>query len=179
MKKRLMIGLLSAGLLAAMLPGVVAAQAAEAEGTTTFATNFTCELGQGSPLDLPACEVDETAMHFTVLNPARKTGTFDGVQVLDATVDMNPADGSFTYSGLVLFVGTVEGCGTGTVYFEVEGEGMPNETGPSTWTSNTHTAVPGGTLPLTGTLDESGTEVVNDDGTVTWSYTGTYACDAE
>ena len=118
-------------------------------------------------------------MHFTVLNPARKTGTFDGVQVLDATVDMNPADGSFTYSGLVLFVGTVEGCGTGTVYFEVEGEGMPNETGASTWTSNTHTIVPGGTLSLTGTLDESGTEVINDDGTVTWGYAGTYSCDAE
>jgi len=178
-KKRRMISLLGAGLVAVMLPGAVTAQTEQAEGTTTFAANITCELGQGSPLDLPACEADDSALYLTVLNPARKTGTFDGVQILDATARMNPADGSFTYSGLAFFVGTVEGCGSGTVYFAVEGEGMPNEVGASTWTSNTHTVVPGGTLPLTGILDESGTEVINDDGTVTWSYTGTYSCDAE
>ena len=179
MKKRLMIGLLTAGLAATMLPGVATAQTREAEGATTFAANFTCEFGQGSPLMLPACEVDDTAMHLTVLNPARKTGTFDGVQVLDATVDMDPADGSFADSGLAFFAGTIAGCGSGTVYFAVEGKGMPNDVGASTWTSNTHTVVPGGTMPLTGTLDESGTEVVNDDGSVTWSYTGTYTCDAD
>ena len=166
MSKRLAIGLLSAA-LAAMVPAAAAAD--EAEGATTFATNFTCEFGQGSPLELPACELDGAGMRLSLLNPARKTGTFDGVQVLDGTVALE---------GLVFFFGTVEGCGTGSVYFEATGEGMPNEVGPSTWTSNTLTAVPGGTLPLTGTLDESGTEIVNEDGSVTWEYTGTFTCEA-
>ncbi len=111
MKKRFIISLVAGGLMAAMLPGVAAAQT-EGEVTTTYTPNVTCEFGQESPLSLPPCEFDEEAglLTFTMLNPASTTGAFEGVQVLDAGGVQNVADGSFSGSGLVFWSGTVEGC---------------------------------------------------------------------
>jgi hypothetical protein len=152
----------------------LAIQAMDAKGTTATASNVVCESGQGSPRGLPRCSIDAVGAHITMLNPAVKTGSFDGVQLLDATVVFSSRGGLSTYSGEAFFAGTVEGCGEGTVYFEVSGEGSRENDGTNTFTSNTCTAVPGGTLPLTGTLDEIGTEVLHDDGTATLDHTGTY-----
>jgi hypothetical protein len=130
----------------------LAIQAMDAKGTTATASNVVCESGQGSPRGLPRCSIDAVGAHITMLNPAVKTGSFDGVQLLDATVVFSPRGGLSTYSG----------------------EGSRENDGTNTFTSNTCTAVPGGTLPLTGTLDEIGTEVLHDDGTATLDHTGTY-----
>jgi hypothetical protein len=178
--KRFLTTLVAGGLMAAMTPGVAVGQTESAEGTTTFTTNVTCEVGQGSPLSLPACEVDEATGvgTLTLLNPASRTGTFEGVEIFDGEVALNLATGEFSHSGLVLFSGTVEGCGAGTVFFDTSGEGTHDADGVATFTSKLYTVVPGGTLPIEGTLDESGTEVMNGDGTATQGYIGTYTCDA-
>lgn len=105
------------------------------------------------------------------------TGTFDGVRVQDGVLEYG-ANGDFTYTTRGLFMGTVEGCGAGTVHFEARAEGISVD-GIATYSSNIHTAVSGGTLPVFGTLDMSGVEMLNDDGTKTVSYTGTYSCDTE
>ena len=92
---------------------------------------------------------------------------------------MDTANGDFSYGAQVIFSGTVEDCGTGTVYFQANGEGNNDAADIATYTSNTYTIVPGGTLPVVGSFDTPGTEVPNDDGTESMSYTGTYTCDAE
>jgi hypothetical protein len=89
---------------------------------------------------------------------------------------VNPADGSFTYNGEMTFAGTMEGCATGTVFFDVTGEGTTDASGVSTFTSNTFTAMPGGTLHLIATIDESGTEDQQGDGTTIMDYPATYSC---
>jgi hypothetical protein len=176
-KKRLIISLVAGGLMAAMLPGVAAAQM-EGEGTTTYIGNPTCEFGQGSPLSLPPCGFDEAAglMTFTMLNPATTTGVLEGMQVFDAVGVQNVADGSFTGSGLLFWTGTVEGCGEGTFYAEGEFAGVADADGVTTFSVNTFTVVPGGSLPITGTWDGTGTEVPNADGSATQATTFTYSC---
>lgn len=173
-----MTSLLAGGLMAAMLPGAASAQS-DAEGTMTFAFTLTCDVGQGSPWALPPCEMNEDTgiLTVTVLSPDKVTGTFDGVQVRDGAIELDTANGDFAYAAQVMFSGTVEGCGAGTVYFEADGEGTNDADDIATFTSNTYTIVPGGTLPVVGSLDLSGTEVPNDDGTETMSYTGTYTCE--
>jgi hypothetical protein len=180
MRKRLAISLVAPGLLAAMLPGAVVAQN-DAEGTMTWANNGTCSTGGESPWSLPACEQDPDTGILTLpfTNPDKMTGTFDGVQVREGVLEFDVSDADFTYTARALFMGTVEGCGPGTVYFEVNGEGGHDADDVATFSSHTFTAVPRGTLPVVGSLDMSGTEVRNDDGTQTVSYTGSYSCNAE
>ncbi|MFV2062642.1 MAG: hypothetical protein ACC726_03900, partial [Chloroflexota bacterium] len=151
----------------------------EGEGTTTYIANLTCEAGQESPLMLPPCEFDEEAglLTFTMLNPATTTGVFEGMQVFDAVGVQNVADGSFSGSGLLFWAGTVEGCGEGTFYAEGEFAGVGDADGVNTFSVNTLTVVPGGSLPITGTWDGSGTEVPNGDGSRTQATTFTYTCD--
>jgi hypothetical protein len=177
-KKRFITSLAAGGLMAAMVPGVAAAQT-EGEGTTTYTTNVTCEAGQESPLALPPCEFDEEAglVTFAMLNPASTTGALEGVQVFDAVGVQNVADGSFSGSGLLFWSGTVEGCGAGTFYAEGEFAGAPDADGVNTFSVNDFTIVPGGSLPITGTIDGTGTEVPNDDGSATQATTSTYSCD--
>jgi hypothetical protein len=178
MKKRAIIGFVAGGLMAAMLPGMAVAQM-EGEGTTTYFGNVTCEFGQGSPLSLPPCELDEEAglLTFTMLNPATTTGALEGMQVLDGVGVQNVADGSFTGSGLLFWVGTVEGCGAGTFYAEAEFAGVGDADGVNTFSVNNFTIVPGGSLPITGTWDGTGTEVPNGDGSRTQATTFTYSCE--
>ena len=180
MKKRSIIGVLAGGLMAAMLPGAAAAQN-DAEGTMTWANNPTCRADQEVAWSLPPCEQDPDTGILTLpfVNPDKMTGTFDGVQVREGVLEFDVGNADFTYSARALFMGTVEGCGSGTVYFEVSGEGGHDADNVATFGSNTFTAVPGGTLPVVGSLDMSGTEVRNDDGTNTVSYTGSYGCDPE
>ena len=178
MKKRAIIGLVAGGLMAAMLPGMAAAQT-EGEGTTTYYGNVTCEFGQESPLGLPPCEFDEEAglLTFTMLNPGTTTGALEGMQVFDAVGVQNVADGSFSGSGLLFWTGTVEGCGAGTFYAEGEFAGTPDADGVTTFSVNILTIVPGGSLPITGAIDGTGTEVPNPDGSATQTTTTTYTCD--
>ena len=179
MKKRSMIGMLAGGLMAAMLPGAAVAQN-DAEGTMTWADNGTCRASQEVAWSLPSCAQDPDTGIMTIpfVNPEAMAGTFDGAQVKDGVLEFDVNNGDLSYTARVLFMGTVEGCGAGTVYFEVSGEGN-NADGVSTFASNTYTAVEGGTLPVAGSLDMSGAETVHNDGTHTLSYTGSFSCDAE
>ena len=177
-KKRAITGLVAGGLMAAMLPGMAAAQT-EGEGTTTYYGNVTCEFGQESPLGLPPCEFDEEAglLTFTMLNPGTTTGALEGMQVFDAVGVQNVADGSFSGSGLLFWSGTVEGCGAGTFYAETDFAGAPNADGVNDFSVNDFTIVPGGSLPITGTFEARGAEVPNGDGSATQAYRATYSCD--
>jgi hypothetical protein len=176
-KKRFITSLAAGTLMAAMLPGVAAAQT-EGEGTTTYIANFTCEFGQGSPLSLPPCEVDEEGLvTVTMLNQGTTTGALEGMQVLDAVAELNLADGSFSGSGSLYWTGTVEGCGAGTYVAEAEFAGAPGADGITNFSVNNYTIVPGGSLPITGTWDGTGAEVPNPDGSATQTTTTTYSCD--
>jgi len=158
------------------VPG--AAAPGVAEGTLAWANNIKCRIDQDVVWSLSLCEQDDTGTFtFPLVTADAMTGTFDGVQARDGVLEYG-ANGDFTFSGRGLFMGTVEGCGSGTVYFEASAEGHDAD-GVATYTSNMYTIVPGGTLPVAGSLDMSGTEILDGDGNKTIGYTGTYTCDAE
>jgi hypothetical protein len=180
MRKRLTMALVAGGLLAAMLPGMAAAQT-EGEGTSTYAPHYTCEAGQGSPLSLPPCEFDEEAglLSVTFLHPGITTGALEGVQLFDGVAVVDLAEGSYSGTASMFWSGTVEGCGAGTFYAEGEYAATTGPDGTDTFSVNTYTIVPGGSLPITGTIDGDGTEVLNADRSRTLSITATYSCDEE
>jgi hypothetical protein len=165
--------------MAAMLPGVTAAQTT-AEGGVAFAGNVTCEFGQGSEKPLPPCERDEggTIATLTMINPQDRTGPFEGTQFLQLTVALDTTDGTFTGEGSSFFAGEVEGFGTGTVHFDYEAVGYTNADGVPEFETNRYTSVPGGTLAVTATIDELTVETPNGNGTAWIPYTATYSCDA-
>ena len=181
MRKRSILTIVVGGLLAAMLPMAAAAQT-EGEGAVTFGDNITCDFGQGSAVALPPCEASEdgTMLTITFQNPQVRSGPFEGISVLDGKLVGNYADATFEVSGTVFFAGSVEGCGEGTVYFDYAGGGIQDESGALIWETNGLTSVPGGTLPVTATIDEIGTNeaVPNGDGTSTLISTVSYSCDA-
>jgi hypothetical protein len=160
-KKRSIIALIAGGLLAAMLPGAAVAQT-EAEGTV----RFTDEGG--------------TVMTLTFSNPQTRSGPFDGISVLNGSLVGNFATGTFEVNGTAWFAGEVEGCGPGSVAFDWSGGGTLDENGAPVWETNDYTSVPGGSLPITATIDEVNVdpETVNGDGTKTIAYSTTYSCDA-
>jgi len=180
-KKRLLTSILASGLLAAMLPGVAAAQT-EAAGTVTFGDNITCEFGQGSDAALAPCEMaeDGSALTLTFTNPQVRTGAFEGISVLDGELRANLAEATFESDGTVFFAGEVESCGSGTVYFDWAASGIQDETGGLIWDAITLTTVPGGTLAVTATIDETETNVAvpNGDGSSTHDTAVSYSCDA-
>jgi hypothetical protein len=176
-KKRSIISLVAGGLIAAMLPGVAVAQT-EAEGDLIFSGNVTCEFGQGSVKPLPPCEADENGVvTLTMTNPQDRSGPFDGFQFLEAEVQLDTTDGTFEATGYSYFAGEVEGCGSGTVYFDWEAVGATGDDGLPGFETNRYTSVPGGTLAVTATIDELVTETPNGDGTSFIPYTVTYSCD--
>ena len=80
----------------------------------------------------------------------------------------------------------MEGCGAGTFYAEAEfafvgvqayDAQSGNFVDVRDYSVNNFTIVPGGTLPITGTWDGSGTEVPNADGSRTNATTFTYSCE--
>ena len=159
------------------VPGAVGP--GEAVGTITWTNNLKCNIGQGVEWSLPQspCVQDaEGTFTIPVVTADAVTGTFDGVQARDGVL-LYGANGDFSLSGTIVFMGRVEGCGSGTVFFETTAEGIDAD-GIATYTSNTATTVPGGTLPVVGSLEMSGTEVLDDDGNKTIAYTGTFSCDA-
>ena len=167
--------------MAAVVPIVAAAQT-EGEITLTYSENMTCDSGQGSAMALPACEMSEdgTVLDLTFVNPQTRSGAFDGHSVLYGWLEGNLAEGTFEAGGTTFFSGEVEGCGSGTVYFDWAASGVLDESGALIWETNTLTSVPGGTLPVTATTVELGANdaVQNDDGSFTMISPVTYSCDA-
>jgi hypothetical protein len=96
---------------------------------------------------------------------ATYTGTFTGTHVFDGSVEIYK-DGSVSFHGIATFTGTVAGCGTGTVVFEVDGAADPSKT---ITRDHLQTLSGKGTLPLHASLDFTGA-------LPTLSYTGTYDC---
>ncbi len=177
MKKRYITSLVAGGLMAAMLPGAAMAQM-EGGGDLLFSGNTTCEFGQGSPQELPPCEADDSGVvTLTFTNPQDRSGSFDGFQFLEGSVVLDTTTGTFEATGYSYFAGAVEGCGSGTIYFDWEAVGALNAHGVPEFEVNQYASTPGGTLPVTATVVETPTEVPNGDGSSTTSYTAEYSCD--
>ena len=151
---------------------------ADAESTFRFVTGtFTCELGQQSPFDLPPCEMTDTQLTATFELPFELDGTFDGSGTYSGTWLQDTEEGTFTYSGRAVFMGEVEGCGYGSLYMTIEdGAGHFGENGIN-YTAGTMEFLPGGTLPVAGSLDLIGVQEDHIDGTGTVPVTGSYTCD--
>ena len=158
-KKRFaQIGAIAASAVSLMVTGSALASAPlPASGTETYVSNFTVEKAADGNVFLRG------------LNPGVKTGTFTGTQAADFTLVLFK-DGTFNFEGVLTFIGTVEGCGTGTVVFRAEGAGflLPDETAVIT-RDHQQTLFGRGTLPVHARLDVSGT------GT-TLAYSGEYHC---
>ena len=173
--KRLTILAMAVGLMMAIaVPASADATVREAAGTTTFTLNPLCTPGVDCAFD-PETEV------FTIelFNPATKTGTFDGNQLLIADFLLDITDGTFQMIGTVVFNGTVRGCGRGTVVFDAYGEGHLDETGTAVFLVNTETVNPvGTTLPITGVLNSPGALPTDPETNIgTSDYTGEFVCD--
>jgi D-alanyl-D-alanine carboxypeptidase len=140
---------------------------------------FTCDVGQGFPFDLPPCEATETEMQLPLEMPYAMTGTFDGSGVQSGVLVQNLEDGTFTYTARGVFMGEVEGCGYGTMFFSIEdGAGYPDPDQQAlVYTNGTAHILPGGTLPLAGSFDLVGVEAEHPDGTATVDVTGSYSCE--
>ena len=176
MKKRHITTLVAGGLLAAMLPGAAMAQT-EAEVALTFALNPTCDFGQGSSME--PCGPDESgeSIELTFSNPQHASGAMNGISVLIGTY-VPGIDGTFATSGTAFFAGEVEGCGAGTVYLDYAGAGTMNEDGTNTFESDVYTVVPGGSIPVSGSYEQTVPDRQNDDGTATAIYTAALTCEA-
>ena len=152
--------------IATMFVGAVPASAAkpqEVTGSETFFISPTCDPAS-------SCKTADGNLFLTVLNPAVKTGTFEGTQLFDGTIIVFKS-GDFVFQGTVVFTGTVEGCGEGTVVFQGEGRGN-FATGLA---SSRQHATGQGTLGVRANLDLINT-VDNVDGSSTSELTGTYSC---
>jgi hypothetical protein len=105
------------------------------------------------------------------------TGTFAGTVVfLPGSTYTFHADQSFQFSARAEWTGTVAGCGTGTIVFQVEANVVVVD-GIATWSPHSHwtTLYGQGTLPVHATFDTSGD---SDPGgqTGTIAYAGQYSC---
>jgi hypothetical protein len=92
------------------------------------------------------------------------TGPFVGTSTSPYRLILH-ADGSFEFEGTSTFTGTVAGCGTGTVLFNLTGQGELVGGNP-VLSKSSLTTVPGGTLSVHASLDSSALT----------SYTGQYFC---
>lgn len=173
--KRLAILAMAVGLLMAVAaPASAKVKVREAEGTTTFTLNALCTPGVDCAFD-PVTGV----MTLELFNPATKTGTFKGNQLLIADFLIDTTNGTFQMIGTVVFNGTVRACGVGTVVFDAYGEGYFDEMGTAVFLVNTETVNPvGTTLPITGELNSPGALPTDPEtGIGSGDYTGQYACD--
>ena len=149
-----LIGALAAGLAAVVLAGPASATPAmTASGTfyqDTFDHNTVVKIVGGNVF------LSSHDLHTY-------TGTFTGTDVFDGTVEIR-ADGTISWHGVSTFIGTVAGCGTGTVVFRADG-GADSLFGPGLC----HQEVIGGTLPLRATIDLVGS-------LPNLTYSGSYSC---
>lgn len=156
---------------------LIAGSLDEAAGTLRYARLFTCDIGQPYRFDPPPCEQDEQGVHASFAHPFELTGTFEGSAVMRGVLH-DALDGTFTYSSHGVFMGDVEGCGSGTFYFTSDDVEAFWNGESNTYEHNLMTVVPGGTLPIAGALEFEGAEVDHGDGTASLDYTGTYTCDS-
>ena len=103
---------------------------------------------------------------FTDHDFADYSGTFTGSHVYDGTTEVFK-DGSISSHGIATFTGTVTGCGTGTVVFEVNISADPSGTFTK---AHIQALFNKGTLPLHASLDLHG--VLGSPA----PYTGSYSC---
>ena len=177
MRRRHLTTLAAAALAASLLPGATVAHDDE-EIDLTFALNPTCEFGQGS--DMAPCEADEDGvpLAITFANPQHASGVLEGMAVLTGTFLPDYANGTFKAHGTAFFAGEAHDCGEGTLHLDYAGSGTINEDGTNTSESDVYTVMPGGTLPVTGSYEQTVAEVPNDDGTATATYTASLTCEA-
>ncbi len=174
--RRLLVGVLSFALILVLAPPSAAkVKERDAEGTTSFMLNPTCDPSPGGncPFD-----PDTGILELGLSNPGMKVGTFKGTQRFDGTLFINVFNGTFTMTGSVVFEGRVKACGHGTVEFDVTGSGFLTEEGSGAFFETNEQTIVGGTLPIEGVVRELGAGTGNEDGTAgTLPYEGEYTCD--
>ena len=137
---------------------------------------FVCDWGQGFPFDLPPCEADETHATMPFELPFEFTGTFDGSGIITGVQLTNIEERTFTSEGRGVWMGEIEGCGYGTMFFAYDdGAGYFSDDAVH-YTAGTAEILPGGTLPLAGSFDLIGEQTDHPDGTGTVDITGSYYC---
>jgi hypothetical protein len=172
--KRIAVVAVVVGLMMAMAaPAPAKVKSRNAEGTTTFTLNPQCTPGVDCEIDF-----DTFVMTIPLLNPATKSGTFKGTQVLDADFMLNVVDNTFVMEGTIVFNGRVKACGVGTVVFDAYGAGYLMEDGSAYFEVNRETVNPAGTtLPITGVLNSPGALPTDPEtGIGSGPYTGEYEC---
>lgn len=173
--KRLAVLMMVVGLVMGIAaPASADVKTREASGTTTFTLNPQCTPGVDCAFD-----PDTGVITIELLNPATKTGTFKGTQLLTADFLLDTTDGSFVMVGTIVFSGRVKACGVGTVLFDAYGEGFLDETGNAVFEVNSETVNPvGTTLPISGQLNSPGALPTDPDtGVGSGPYSGEYSCD--
>ncbi len=169
MRRFILLATAMAILLALAGPASAKVKTRDAEGVTEFTLVASCE-------PFVDCVIEDGFLFASLQNPGTKTGTFKGTQLYTVDFVLNLADFSFTVEGSVVFTGTVKACGHGTVIFDVIGSGFLEADGTANFVVQDQT-VSGGTLPLQGTISETGTGTTNSDGTGSIDYVGSYTCD--
>ena len=110
-------------LIMALATAASAAKPQSVHGSETFTLSPTCNpgaaFGGADPAD---CKTAGPNVFIGLANPGSREGTFEGKQFFDGKLNVK-ANGDFTFTGILTFEGTVEGCGTGTVVFFNEGAG--------------------------------------------------------
>lgn len=166
--RRFLVWMIAVAALVALAAPASASRPMEVTGSETFFLTPTCDPGpplNPGPAFEPACRTADGNVFITVLNPAVKTGTFEGTQLFDGTITVFK-NGDFVFHGFVTFTGTVEGCGEGTVVFVGEGSGNLVDG----LTRSRQHATGQGTLGVRANLDLITT------GPNTSAITGTYSC---
>lgn len=172
--KRLAVLALAVGLIMGMAaPASAKVKTRDASGTTTFTLTPQCDPEVNCEFDLATGVIT-----IPLLNPATKTGTFKGTQLLTADFMLNTNDGSFVLIGTVVFTGRVKACGVGTVVFDAYGEGSLDQDGTAVFAVNSETVNPvGTTLPISGQLDSPGALPTDPETNIgSAPYTGEYSC---
>ena len=166
MRRILVLTVAFAAFVALAVPAS-ASKPMEVHGTEAFSLVPTCDPTGSTE---PACRTANGNVFITVLNPAVKTGTFEGTQLFDGTITLF-SNGDFVFHGTVTFTGTVEGCGDepGTVVFKGEGGGN-FATG---LTRSRQHATGQGTLGVRANIDLISAD---DPSTSVSEITGTYSC---
>lgn len=91
-------------------------------GAMSFDWAFDCSMGPPLTLEPGDCETFGGYRIVRAVLAVQRTGTFEGTEQFHATFVVD-ADGAYTFSGISSFVGTVEGCGEGTVVYNTAGSG--------------------------------------------------------
>ena len=181
--KPLITAIGAAALLAATVVPAVAQDTegsdAQSLGTMQYTPLITCYVGQADGFDMAPCPADDAGLHADFHAPFELSGMLDGVGSMGGVFSLR-SDDTFYSDATAIFVGEVEGCGTGTVNLQLAGiEGFYNEDGVPVWTVGTWEVVAGGSVPVGGSFETLGTEtVIVPYTTGALDYAGELTCDA-